>query len=160
MAKKQTFISKLGKDKKNFKFAKYIKTFLSEKTGHIKFLSRMIRLEENENIDQALKREEEESSNILSFGEQVTEEAQEETPAEETQEEVPVEEVQEETPAEEAPVEEPAEEELKEEQPAEETPAEETQEEAPSEEPTEEAPAEESAPEEDSAEEAEESSKE
>jgi len=142
MAKKQTFISKLGKDKKNFKFAKYIKTFLSEKTGHIKFLSRMIRLEENENIDQALKREEEESSNILSFGEQVTEEAQEETPAEE------------------APVEEPAEEELKEEQPAEETPAEETQEEAPSEEPTEEAPAEESAPEEDSAEEAEESSKE
>ena len=151
MAKKQTFISKLGKDKKNFKFAKYIKTFLSEKTGHIKFLSRMIRLEENENIDQALKREEEESSNILSFGEQVTEEAQEETPAEETQEEIP---------AEEDPVEEPAEEELKEEQPAEETPAEETQEEAPSEEPTEEAPAEESAPEEDSAEEAEESSKE
>lgn len=147
MAKKQTFISKLGKDKKNFKFAKYIKTFLSEKTGHIKFLSRMIRLEENENIDQALKREEEESSNILSFGEQVTEE-------------VPVEEVQEETSVEEAPVEEPAEEELKEEQPAEETPAEETQEEAPSEEPTEEAPAEESAPEEDSAEEAEESSKE
>jgi hypothetical protein len=142
MAKKQTFISKLGKDKKNFKFAKYIKTFLSEKTGHIKFLSRMIRLEENENIDQALKREEEESSNILSFGEQVTEEVQEETSAEEV------------------PVEEPVEEELKEEQPAEETPAEEAQEEAPSEEPTEEAPAEESAPEEDSAEEAEESSKE
>ena len=110
MAKKQTFISKLGKDKKNFKFAKYIKTFLSEKTGHIKFLSRMIRLEENENIDQALEREEE-SSNISSFGEQ---------PAEETQEEVPVEEVQEETPAEEAPAEE-----VVEEAPAEEAPAEE-----------------------------------
>ena len=150
MAKKQTFTSKLGKEKTNFKFVKHIRTLVSEKTGHIKFLSRMLRIEENENIDQALEREEE-SSNISSFGEQ---------PAEETQEEAPVEETQEETPAEEAPAEEPAEEELKEEQPAEETPAEETQEEAPSEEPTEEAPAEESAPEEDSAEEAEESSKE
>ena len=150
MAKKQTFTSKLGKEKTNFKFVKHIRTLVSEKTGHIKFLSRMLRIEENENIDQALEREEE-SSNISSFGEQ---------PAEETQEEAPVEEAQEETPAEEAPAEEPAEEELKEEQPAEETPAEETQEEAPSEEPTEEAPAEESAPEEDSAEEAEESSKE
>ena len=150
MAKKQTFTSKLGKEKTNFKFVKHIRTLVSEKTGHIKFLSRMLRIEENENIDQALEREEE-SSNISSFGEQ---------PAEETQEEAPVEEAQEETPAEEAPSEEPAAEELKEEQPAEETPAEETQEEAPSEEPTEEAPAEESAPEEDSAEEAEESSKE
>ena len=103
MAKKQTFISKLGKEKKNFKFVKYIQTLPSEKTGHIKFLSRMIRMEENENIDQALKREEEESSNVLSFGEQVTEEAPaeeelkeeqpvEETPAEETQEEAPSEE--------------------------------------------------------------------
>ena len=131
MAKKQTFTSKLGKEKTNFKFVKHIRTLVSEKTGHIKFLSRMLRIEENENIDQALEREEE-SSNISSFGEQ---------PAEETQEEAPVEEAQEEAPAEEAP-------------------AEETQEEAPSEEPTEEAPAEESAPEEDSAEEAEESSKE
>ena len=111
MAKKQTFISKLGKEKKNFKFVKYIQTLPSEKTGHIKFLSRMIRLEENENIDQALKREEEESSNILSFGEQVTEEAQEETPAEETQEEAPSEEPTEEAPAEEsAPEEDSAEE--------------------------------------------------
>ena len=150
MAKRQTFTSKLGKEKTNFKFVKHIRTLVSEKTGHIKFLSRMLRIEENENIDQALEREEE-SSNISSFGEQ---------PAEETQEEAPVEEAQEETPAEEAPAEEPAEEELKEEQPEEETPAEETQEEAPSEEPTEEAPAEESVPEEDSAEEAEESSKE
>ena len=150
MAKKQTFTSKLGKEKTNFKFVKHIRTLVSEKTGHIKFLSRMLRIEENENIDQALEREEE-SSNISSFGEQ---------PAEETQEEAPEEEAQEETPAEEAAAEEPAAEEEKEEQPAEETPAEETQEEAPSEEPTEEAPAEESAPEEDSAEEAEESSKE
>ncbi len=122
MAKKQTFISKLGKDKKNFKFVKYIQTLPSEKTGHIKFLSRMIRMEENENIDQALKREEEESSNVLSFGEQVTEEAPaeeelkeeqpvEETPAEETQEEAPSEEPTEEAPAEEsAPEEDSAEE--------------------------------------------------
>jgi hypothetical protein len=122
MAKKQTFISKLGKEKKNFKFVKYIQTFPSEKTGHIKFLSRMIRMEENENIDQALKREEEESSNVLSFGEQVTEEAPaeeelkeeqpvEETPAEETQEEAPSEEPTEEAPAEEsAPEEDSAEE--------------------------------------------------
>ena len=102
MAKKQTFTSKLGKDKKKFKVVKYIQTLLSEKTGHIKFLSRMIRMEENENIDQALKREEEESSNVLAFGEQPEEEAQEETPAEETQEEAPVEE--------ETPTEEPAEE--------------------------------------------------
>ena len=48
----------------------------------------MIRMEENENIDQALKREEEESSNVLSFGEQVTEEA----PSEEPTEEAPAEE--------------------------------------------------------------------
>ena len=102
MAKKQTFTSKLGKDKKKFKVVKYIQTLLSEKTGHIKFLSRMIRMEEDENIDQALKREEEESSNVLAFGEQPEEEAQEETPAEETQEEAPVEE--------ETPTEEPAEE--------------------------------------------------
>ena len=148
MAKKQTFTSKLGKDKKKFKVVKYIQTLLSEKTGHIKFLSRMIRMEEDENIDQALKREEEESSNVLAFGEQPEEEAQEEAPVEE--------------PSEEAPVEE----ELKEEQPAEETPAEETQEEAPveeetpTEEPAEEVSEEESAPEEDSAEKAEESSKE
>ena len=98
MAKRQTFTSKLGKEKTNFKFVKHIRTLVSEKTGHIKFLSRMLRIEENENIDQALEREEE-SSNISSFGEQ---------PAEETQEEAPVEEAQEETPAEEAPSEEPA----------------------------------------------------
>ena len=87
MAKIQTFTSKLGKDKKNFKLVKYIQTLLSEKTGHIKFLSRMVRMEENENIDQALKREEEESSNVLAFGEQL-----EEAPAEEPVEEAPAEE--------------------------------------------------------------------
>ena len=156
MAKKQTFTSKLGKDKKKFKVVKYIQTLLSEKTGHIKFLSRMIRMEEDENIDQALKREEEESSNVLAFGEQL-----EEAPAEEPVEEAPVEQ----EPTEELSTEETVEE-SKEEQPAEETPAEETQEEAPveeetpTEEPAEEVSEEESAPEEDSAEKAEESSKE
>ena len=102
MVKKQTFTSKLGKEKKNFKIVKYIQTLLSEKTGHIKFLSRMIRMEENENIDQALKREEEESSNVLAFGEQP-----EETPAEEAQVEETLGEKAkgEETPVEEAPIE-------------------------------------------------------
>ena len=35
MAKKQTFTSKLGKDGKNFKFVKHIKTVTSEEFGHI-----------------------------------------------------------------------------------------------------------------------------
>ena len=65
MAKKQTFTDKVGKDSKKFKFVKYIQTLFSEETGGVKFLSRMLRLEENENIDQALKREEE-SSNMPS----------------------------------------------------------------------------------------------
>ena len=57
----------------------------------------MLRLEENENIDQALKREEE-SSNISSFAEDFAEQ-NEEAPAEEAPtEEAPAEE---ETPAEE-----------------------------------------------------------
>ena len=122
MAKKQTFISKLGKEKKNFKFVKYIQTLPSEKTGHIKFLSRMIRMEENENIDQALKREEEESSNVLSFGEQVTEEvpAEEELKEEQPVEETPAEETQEEAPSEEPTGEAPAEESAPEEDSAEE----------------------------------------
>ena len=91
MAKRQTFTSKLGKEKTNFKFVKHIRTLVSEKTGHIKFLSRMLRIEENENIDQALEREEE-SSNISSFGEQPAEETQEEAPSEEPTEEAPAEE--------------------------------------------------------------------
>ena len=140
MAKKQTFTSKLSKDKQNFKFVKHIKTVTSEDSGHIKFIANMVRLDDNENIDQALKRMEEEASVTLAFGEsaEAEEVVTEETPAEE----VPAEETQEEAPAEE------------------EVPAEETQEEAPAEE---EVPAEESSesvPEEDSAEQADESSKE
>ena len=103
MAKKQTFTSKLSKQESNFKYVKHIKSVISEDTGHTKFLENMVRLEENENLDQALKRMEEESKQVLSFG-QVLEEASIE-----------------EQPTEEAPVEEaPAEEESKEEAPAEE----------------------------------------
>ena len=95
MAKKQTFTDKVGKEKKKFKFVKYIQTLFSEESGGVKFLSRMLRLEENENVDQALKREEE-SSSISSF-----ELPAEEAPAEEPVEETPAEEPVEETPAEE-----------------------------------------------------------
>jgi hypothetical protein len=116
MAKKQTFTSKLGKEEKTFKFVKHIKTVTSEDSGHIKFIANMVRLDENENIDQALKRMEEEASITLAFGESVdteevvTEDAPaEEKPAEETQEEASTEE---ESPVEDAPTEEtPAEEE-------------------------------------------------
>ena len=102
MAKKQTFTSKLSKKGSNFKYVKHIKSVVSEDTGHVKFLDNMVRLDENENLDQALKRMEEESKQVLSFGEimeeapaeeQPKEEAPvEEAPAEESKEEVPVEE--------------------------------------------------------------------
>ena len=102
MAKKQTFTSKLSKQGSNFKYVKHIKSVVSEDSGHIKFLDNMVRLEENENLDQALNRMEEESKQVLSFGEiieeapaekQPKEEAPvEEAPAEESKEEVPVEE--------------------------------------------------------------------
>ena len=97
MAKKQTFESKLSKKGSNFKYVKHIKSVVSEDSGFIKFLDNMVRLEENENIDQALKRMEEESKQVLSFGESI-----EEAPAEEVKEDAPVEESKEEAPAEEA----------------------------------------------------------
>ncbi len=147
MAKKQTFTSKLGKDGKNFKFVKHIKTVTSEESGHIKFVANMVRLDENENIDQAMKRMEEEASVTLAFGESVdTEEViTEDVSAEETQQEVPA--------AEEAPVEDAPKEEVsaQEEVPVEDAPKEEV--------PIEQS-SEESVPEEDSAEKADESSKE
>ena len=86
MAKKQTFESKLSKKGSNFKYVKHIKSVVSEDSGFIKFLDNMVRLEENENIDQALKRMEEESKQVLSFGESI-----EEAPAEEVKEDAPVE---------------------------------------------------------------------
>ena len=151
MAKKQTFTSKLGKDGKNFKFVKHIKTVTSEESGNVKFVANMVRLDENENIDQALKRMEEEASVTLAFGESVDAEevVTEDAPAEE----IVAEEIQDETPAEETQEEAPAEEEVPvEDAPTEEAPAEE---EVPVEESSEE-----SVPEEDSAEKADESSKE
>ena len=106
MAKKQTFTSKLSKQESNFKYVKHIKSVVSEDTGHVKFLDNMVRLDENENLDQALKRMEEESKQVLSFGE-----IMEEAPAEEQpKEQAPVEEASAEESKEEAPAEEPAEE--------------------------------------------------
>ena len=147
MAKKQTFTSKLGKDGKNFKFVKHIKTVTSEESGHIKFVANMVRLDESENIDQAMKRMEEEASVTLAFGESVdTEEViTEDVSAEETQQEVPA---VEEAPVEDAPKEEVS---AQEEVPVEDAPKEEV--------PIEQS-SEESVPEEDSAEKADESSKE
>ena len=101
MAKKQTFTSKLSKQESNFKHIKHIKSTVSEDSGHVKFLENMVRLEENENLDQALKRMEEESKQVLSFGE-VLEEPKEDAPAEVVKaEEAPVEEPKEDAPAEE-----------------------------------------------------------
>ena len=106
MAKKQTFTSKLSKQGSNFKYVKHIKSVVSEDSGHVKFLDNMVRLEENENLDQALKRMEEESKQVLSFGEIIEEASGEEQP----KEEAPVEEASAEESNEEAPAEEPAEE--------------------------------------------------
>ena len=114
MAKKQTFTSKLSKQDSNFKYVKHIKSVKSEDTGHIKFLENMVRLEENENLDQALKRMEEESKQVLSFGEVLEEASLEEQPKEEA-------------PVEEAPAEEESKEEAPAEEPTEETPAEEAE---------------------------------
>ena len=83
MAKKQTFTSKLSKQGSNFKYVKHIKSVVSEDSGHVKFLDNMVRLEENENLDQALNRMEEESKQVLSFGEIIEEAAAEEQPKEE-----------------------------------------------------------------------------
>ena len=114
MAKKQTFTSKLSKQGSNFKYVKHIKSVKSEDTGHIKFLENMVRLEENENLDQALKRMEEESKQVLSFGEVLEEASTKEQPTEEA-------------PVEEAPAEEESKEEAPAEEPTEEAPAEEAE---------------------------------
>ena len=114
MAKKQTFTSKLSKQGSNFKYVKHIKSVKSEDTGYIKFLENMVRLEENENLDQALKRMEEESKQVLSFGEVLEEASTEEQPTEEA-------------PVEEAPAEEESKEEAPVEEPSEEAPAEEAE---------------------------------
>ena len=95
MAKKQTFTSTLSKQESNFKHIKHIKSTVSEDSGHVKFLENMVRLEENENLDQALKRMEEESKQVLSFGETLEESPVEEAPAEEeSKDEAPAEEAE------------------------------------------------------------------
>ena len=114
MAKKQTFTSKLSKQGSNFKYVKHIKSVISEDSGHVKFLENMVRLEENENLDQALKRMEEESKQVLSFGEVLEEASTKEQPTEEA-------------PVEEAPAEEESKEEAPAEEPTEEAPAEEAE---------------------------------
>ena len=106
MAKKQTFTSKLSKQGSNFKYVKHIKSVVSEDSGHVKFLDNMVRLEDNENLDQALNRMEEESKQVLSFGEIIEEASGEEQP----KEEAPVEETSAEESKDEAPVEESTEE--------------------------------------------------
>ena len=111
MAKKQTFTSKLSKQGSNFKYVKHIKSVISEDTGHTKFLENMVRLEENENLDQALKRMEEESKQVLSFGEVLEEASTDEQPKDEAH-------------VEEAPAEEESKEEASAEEPTEEVPAE------------------------------------
>ena len=111
MAKKQTFTSKLSKQESNFKHIKHIKSTVSEDSGHVKFLENMVRLEENENLDQALKRMEEESKQVLTFGEVLEEASLEEQPTEEA-------------PVEEAPAEEESKEETPPEEPTEEAPPE------------------------------------
>ena len=120
MAKKQTFTSKLSKQGSNFKYVKHIKSVVSEDSGNVKFLDNMVRLEENENLDQALKRMEEESKQVLSFGEIIEEASGEEQPKEEAPaEEASAEESKEEAPAEEEPKEEaPAKEPSEEAEPA------------------------------------------
>ena len=144
MAKKQTFTSKLGKDAKNSKFVKHIKSITSEDSGSIKFIDSMVRLDDNETIDQALKRMEEEASVTLAFGQDLE----------------PEEAITKEAPAEEAQEEAPAEQEAAIEEETKEAPAEEAQEEAPIEEEVSAEEAPESAPEEDSVEKTDESSKE
>ena len=76
---------RLSKQESNFKHIKHIKSTVSEDSGHVKFLENMVRLEENENLDQALKRMEEESKQVLSFGESSAEEPKEEASAEEAE---------------------------------------------------------------------------
>ena len=111
MAKKQTFTSKLSKKEINFKHVKHIKSVISEESGHVKFLENMVRLEENENLDQALKRIEEDAKQVLSFGEVLEEEpsgkqSKEEAPVEETPVEVSKEEASSKEPTKELPADE------------------------------------------------------
>ena len=62
MAKGTSFADKSkGKKKINQTFVKYVKSIKSEKTGHWRFNEKMIALKSGENLDDAIKRLEEES---------------------------------------------------------------------------------------------------
>ena len=146
MAKKQTFTSKLSKKEINFKHVKHIKSVISEESGHVKFLENMVRLEENENLDQALKRIEEDAKQVLSFGEVLEVEPsgkqpKEEAPVAETPVEVSKEEASAKEPSKELPADEVKEENFEkevsvEEQPKEKAPTEEALTEEPKDETT------------------------
>ena len=62
MAKQQSFADKASKKKGKSlgTFVKYIKSVLSEKTGHWRFNEQIVNIKDGENLDSALKRIEEE----------------------------------------------------------------------------------------------------
>lgn len=81
MAKKQkSFADKArGKDKVNYTHVKYVKSSLSEKTGHWRFNEQMVRLEKGENLDAALKRMEDEAHLVDLVSTETPEEISEKT---------------------------------------------------------------------------------
>ena len=57
MAKKQSFADKASKKGKSLgTFVKYVKSVLSEKTGHWRFNEQIVNIKEGENLDSALNR--------------------------------------------------------------------------------------------------------
>ncbi len=79
MAKKQiSFAEKAAKKqgKQDWKFVKYVKSVISEKTGHWRFKENMIRLEGGENLDAALKRMESAADHLQADIQEMTEEVQ------------------------------------------------------------------------------------
>ena len=85
MAKKQSFADKASKKGKSLgTFVKYVKSVLSEKTGHWRFNEQIVNIKEGENLDSALNRLSEESQalDIEMPTENVEAPAEEEAPAE------------------------------------------------------------------------------
>ena len=70
MAKQQPFTDKASKKKGKSlgTFVKYIKSILSEKTGHWRFNEQIVNIKDGENLDSALKRIEEEKQAMAEFG--------------------------------------------------------------------------------------------
>ena len=57
MAKKQSFADKSSKKGKSLgSFVKYVKSILSEKSGHWRFNEQIVNIKDGENLDSALKR--------------------------------------------------------------------------------------------------------